>query len=178
MSAGRTLTLDNLLRLFYSSGTELCAQFVDVPAGELPVPYHNLLVHSDHMTVTVEAFHESLVDVNVLQVRTEKDEYSRKILLTKKKDAGPVLFGIVRIHSQHLDETVRQEIRLCRTPLGRILINHNVLRYVEPQSYWAVTVGEDLARYLNLDVGDTTYGRTAIIYCDQEPAIELLEVVV
>jgi len=178
LSAGQNPKLESLLSLFYDSVSDRCAEFVEVPAEAVPDPYHNLLVHSDHMTVTVEAFHESLVDVRVLEVREEEIEYARKILLTRKSDEDPVLFGIVRIHFKHLDESVREEIRGRRTPLGRILINHNVMRYVQPLSYWAIKAGEDLAKYLNLKIGDTTYGRTAIIYCDEEPAIELLEVVV
>ena len=37
--------------------------------------------------------------------------------------------------------------------------------------------GPVLQRLLNLQPGDLCYGRTAIIYCDEQPAIQLLEVV-
>src|SRR5947209_18117746 len=47
----------------------------------VPAPYHQLLVHDKHMTVTVEAFHGSKVDVRVLERRTDGEAYSRKILL-------------------------------------------------------------------------------------------------
>ena len=38
-----------------------------IPAEQMPEPYHQLLVHEHHMTVTVEAHHGCLVDVRVLE---------------------------------------------------------------------------------------------------------------
>ena len=40
-----------------------------------------------------------------------------------------------------------------------------------------VTPGPDLCRLLGLAQPQTTYGRTAFIYCDGYPAVELLEIV-
>ena len=48
-----------------------------VPAAEVPPPYHGLLVHSEHMTVTVEEFHGGLVDVQVLDSRRAGESYAR-----------------------------------------------------------------------------------------------------
>ena len=62
-------------------------------------------------------------------------------------------------------------------PLGRVLINHGVLRRVELSQLWKVVPGVDLCSLFKLDQAVDTYGRTAIIYCDGEPAIELLEIV-
>ena len=68
-----------------------------VPADQVPEPYHKLLVHEHHMTVTVEAHHGSLVDVKVLDRKRDGDSYARKILLATQTDGKIVQFGVVRI---------------------------------------------------------------------------------
>ena len=129
------------------------------------------------MTVTVESHHGSLVDVRVLEYAKHGDIYRRKILLTRQSDQRVVMFGIVRLHTHYLQEEVRDEIESQQIPLGRVLIDHNVLRRVELGQLWRVTPGEELQRHFNLDSPEVTFGRTAIIHCDEEPAIELVEIV-
>ena len=73
-------TLDHLYSLFPDSPDRPDA--VEVPAADVPQPYHRLLVHTHHMTVTVEEFYRSPVDVRVLDCRRTGNEYARKILLT------------------------------------------------------------------------------------------------
>src|SRR2546428_279527 len=72
-------SLPDLASLFPPAG-EL-PEYEFVPADEVPPPYHGLLVHEYHMTVTVEAYHGDLVDVRVLAVHRDQDSYARKILL-------------------------------------------------------------------------------------------------
>jgi len=76
-----------------------------------------------------------------------------------------------------IDAVVRQEIESRQIPLGRVLINHGVLRQVKLSHLWRVAPGDELWRLLDLSAPIETYGRTAIIYCDGDPAIELLEIV-
>jgi chorismate-pyruvate lyase len=142
----------------------------------MPEPYHGLLVHTAHMTVTVEAFYNSLVDVRVLESRRDGDAYARKILLTLQSDWRVVLFGIIRVHLQFCTEAVQAAILMEKTPLGRILIQHDVLRRIEPTAYFRVMPGPMLTQWFGLDWPRTTYGRLGIIHCDEQPAIELLEV--
>jgi hypothetical protein len=40
-----------------------------------------------------------------------------------------------------------------------------------------VECGPVLAKLFGVPIGTTTYGRTALLYCDEDPAIELLEIV-
>ena len=66
-----------------------------------------------------------------------------------------------------------------------MLIDHNVLREVQFDALWRVQPGPDLCRLFGLSAQpagkntepQTVYGRTALIYCNGEPAIELLEIV-
>src|SRR6476469_953358 len=115
-----------LVGLFYPSPNAL-AEFEQVTPGSLPQPYRKLLAHYEHMTVTVEAFHGCPVDVRVLETRQTGDYYSRKILLSRQSDGRILQFGIVRLNLSYLDEPVRQEIVSQGTPLGRVLIEHNVM---------------------------------------------------
>src|SRR5437868_6084810 len=93
-----------------------------IPPAAVPEPYHRLLVHNHHMTVTVEAFYGSLVNVHVLQRRHADDTYARKILLELQSDGRVVQFGVVRIKLNFCSEPVRAAILAETAPLGRILI--------------------------------------------------------
>jgi len=168
--------LEQLVGLFYQDVNDLGA-FQQVEADQLSTVGRSLLAHDQHMTVTVEKRHQCSVDVVVMETRTDENHYSRKILLTRQSDGCVVQFGIVRINKAYLTKVVQDEIEKLETPLGRILINHDVLRTVKLLSLLKIECGEELANMLGLETGSLCYGRTALIYCNGSPAIELLEVV-
>jgi chorismate-pyruvate lyase len=148
-----------------------------VPAA-VPEPYHGLLVHNHHMTVTVERFYGSPVDVRILARRHDGDSYARKILLTLQSTGQVVQFGAVRIRLELCSEPVRAAIVAAQTPLGRILIQHNVLRRIEPTDFLRVEPGPGPERWFGPERGSRpTYGRLGVIYTDNRPAIEVLEIV-
>src|SRR5262249_33799894 len=101
-----------------------------VPADEVPPPYHGLLVHEHHMTVTVDCHRGDSVAVRTLARRQTGDHYARKILLALHGSGQIVQFGIVRADLRYCNDAVRAEILAGRTPFGRILIKHNVLRRI------------------------------------------------
>jgi len=148
-----------------------------VHAEEVPPPFHGLLVHVYHMTVTVEAYHGDLVDVNVLARVRRGDSYARKIVLTLQHSRKAVLFGIVRIDLSACSAPVRAAIVEGKTPLGRILIGHDVLRRIEPTAYLRIAPGPKQLAWFGLKAPGPLYGRLAFIHCDGKPAVQLLEVV-
>lgn len=148
-----------------------------VPGESVPEPYRGLLVHNHHMTVTVEAFYGDLVDVRVIDRRQTADDYARKILLVLRKTGQIVQFGIMRIWLGYCSEEVRKEIVAEATPLGRILIQHGILRRIEPTAYLRVTPSPAMMKWFGLAEPTSTYGRLAIIHCNRQPAVELLEIV-
>ncbi|ADB14872.1 hypothetical protein Psta_0176 [Pirellula staleyi DSM 6068] len=168
--------LNELVALFYHEPQEL-GVFEQVDEQEVPEPFHQLLAHHAHMTVTVEAFHKTPVDVQVLSTRREGMMYARKILLTRQTDGAVVQFGLVQLNFNYLAPEVRDEIALEQTPLGRVLIRRNVLREVQLVGLFRIEPGPDLQRHLGTREGEVVYGRTALIYCDGQPAVELLEIV-
>jgi chorismate-pyruvate lyase len=168
--------LDALVGLFYSQTSEL-GKFESVDEDRLPEPQRSLLSHDFHMTVTVEKFHSSPVVLKVLQEETRDDAYIREIQLVRQSDGQLVQYGIVRLNFRHLQADVQREIRNKSQPLGRILIEHDVLRRVELLSLYRIEPSDRLTELMNLDAPETCFGRTAIIYCNDQPAIELLEIV-
>jgi hypothetical protein len=140
---GLVLQLATITAPFYSSLAEL-GEFELVEAADIPEDYQTLLAHDDHMTVTVEAFHGSLVDVQVLDERREGDVYTRASLLVRQSDRAVVQFGIMRINLAGLSAVVRREIEERGTPLGRILIRHNVMRHVKLFKLWRIWPGPEL----------------------------------
>ncbi len=175
-SARELVTLDSLVRLFHDAPHEL-GRFEEVTASAMPAVYRELLAHEHHMTVTVEAHHRSPVDVEVLSRHSTPTHYAREILLRRRSDRQVVQFGIMRLNLSHLSEQVRAEVESETVPLGHVLIRFGVLRSIHVASLWRVTPGPRLAEWFGLVEPRITYGRTALIHCDDGPVVELLEVV-
>jgi hypothetical protein len=170
---------------------ELCRPFVPnggfapqctvVQPDEIPFPQDQLLVHHNHMTVELQRHHGSPVEVHVLDEHLDGDIYTRKISLTPAAQPGKVVeWGIVRLDFRYMAREVRDEILAKQLPLGAILIKHDVLRRIKPRFFLRFPPGGPVLGGL---FGDTTtaepaYGRIGTIYCNDEPAIELLEIVV
>jgi hypothetical protein len=167
--------LKKLLALF-PEGDALFDRAEHVPSALTPEPYKRLLVHEHHMTVTMEEFYHTSVVVKVLDRRQDGDIYSRRILLERSDDGRVVQFGIVRFNLGIVLPEVREEILSERTPLGRILINYNVLRHIDLGAILQIAAGPGLARLCQCPNGQTTYGRMATIFCNRQPAVDLLEV--
>ncbi len=166
----------HLTSLFYDRLEDL-GEVEAVEADAMPEAYQSLLAHHDHMTVTNEAWHNSLVDVHVLTEQKGEDYYARKIVLVTQRDARPVQFGIVRIKLDVLPEIVRLEIESQALPLGRIMIRHHLMREVELCQLWRVKPGPELRLHMELEDEGPVYARTARILVDGEPAVEMLEIV-
>ncbi len=167
--------LDALVRLFPNE-QRLFEKAEHVSSVTVPDPYKSLLAHNHHMTVTMEEYHQTAVDVTVLDQRLDENVYSRKILLSKAGTDDVVQFGIVRFDFDYVTQAVKEEILAGKIPLGRVLINHNVLRHVDLGAVIRITAGPGLSKVMSINPGETTYGRLATIFCNQKPAIDLLEV--
>lgn len=171
--------LDELGRLqsLFSSPEKLIEHAEHVAHGLVPEPYHRLLVHEHHMTVTMENFHGTPVTVQVLHAGFNDDwVYHRKILLRRSDNGRVVQFGLVRFDFSYVTTQVKEEIVAGKTPLGRILINHNVLRHIDLGPVLRIIPGDELREYFQCPAGTQTYGRLATIFCNSKPAVDLLEV--
>lgn len=162
----------------------LLGEFEEVLAADMPRDYQVLLAHHEHMTVAVEAFHGSGVDVQVLDSTRDGDFYARSSLLVRQSDGAVVQLGIMRIDMSRLSAEVQAEIESRDTPLGRILIRHDVLRQVELERLWRIRPGPALRKRLALAAAGGgsggedhfMYGRSACIVVEGRRAVELLEI--
>ena len=174
MSNTKPLIPLELLSIFYGA-TDFPCVLAAVQSDHMPTTYQQLLNHENHMTVTVETFHDSLVDVKVLEVDSNEEFYARKILLTRQSDEKVVQFGIVRLNRRLIPAAALAEIESQRTPLGRVLIEQDVMRQVQLDELWHIQPFAELREHF--DSSSTTYGRTARLIVNEESAVELLEIV-
>ncbi len=172
-----SVKIETLLDEFYGEPVDHCQLGNFYVMEQIPEPYNRLLNHEHHMTVTVESQCGETVDVHVHRCKQSGQWYSREITLVTTETKRIVQYGIVRLNICALDHQVWQQIERQQEPLGRILIEHGVLRKVELCELWKVHAGPSLANLMHVPVGCQTYGRTALIHCDGKPAIELLEIV-
>jgi len=170
--------IDELRRLqeLFTEEQPLFREARFIPKTRTPEPYRSLLVHDHHMTVAMEDYHGCPVNVTVIRKHLAGDIYARQIVLTRTDDGRPVQFGIVRFDFRFVSPEVRDEIVAGEIPLGRILINHDVMRHVDLGAILELTAGPGLAERLAMPEGAKTYGRLATLFCNHQPAVDLLEV--
>ncbi len=155
-----------------------------ITADEMPQPYRDLLAHHHHMTVTMEKFHSTPVDVKVLKAIHDDPFYARKILLTRTGTDEVVMFGLMRFNFDWCNDEIKQLILAGEVPLGRILIEHNVLRRINTHVLLRIFPNDEMRQCFGLDEATNgadgkpmaVYGRLATIFCNDEPAVDLLEV--
>ncbi|MCA9040885.1 MAG: hypothetical protein KDA65_11105 [Planctomycetaceae bacterium] len=167
--------LTALVELFAQSKS-LISRAEHVPPALVPEPFRRLLVHDHHMTVTMEEFFHCEVKVKVLETKEEEGLYCRMILLESNATGQIVQFGIVRFNFEYVTDAVKQEILSHQLPLGRVLINHNVLRHIDLGAVLKINLGPQMAEYFGVPAETETYGRLATIFCNGQPAVDLLEI--
>ena len=148
-----------------------------VTPGELPRVYRRLLVHNEHMTETLRAHHGEDVQLNVLKQMHEAPMYRRFITLTLPEGDRVVEVGMMQIDLRYTTDDIRRKIVAQTAPLGELLVKAKLMRSIEPKWYYQF---DRTCKFLDLFEDErltAAYGRLGTIYCDNAPAIELLEVV-
>jgi chorismate-pyruvate lyase len=148
-----------------------------VKPSSIPAPYQSLLVHHGHMTEALEKFHGTTLTVHPYRVRREGEMYGRRIDLRLAGGGPPVMTGIMIFNLALVSPTVREEILRADVPLGQILIRHRILRRVASDAYLRLNAKDPFVARFELATPSVAYGRIATILCDQQPAVDLLEVV-
>jgi hypothetical protein len=162
----------------FDGADSLKMDFLEVAPGEMPSTPRQLLVHQKHMTRTLNAHYAVPVDVHVMERHRENDLYSRKIFLTARESKVVVEYGLVRLNFSYMPPNVRETILQEHAPLGSILINNNILRRIQPRWYLKFPKESTILKWFNHSGNnEDLYGRLGTIYCNGEPAIELVEIV-
>jgi hypothetical protein len=172
--------LRDLCRPFLrDAAAEFVPEALIVQPDEIPYPQDQLLVHHDHMTEVLQKHHGSPVTVTVQEEHRDGPIYTRKISLAPRDDAQKVVeWGIVRLDFRYMADAVRDEILAKKLPLGAVLIKHDVLRRIKPRWFLRCPSTGPLPRLFGRPATpDDVYGRIGTIYCNDEPAIELIELV-
>ena len=174
------------LRQPHAALADLCDGFFDdlafverselIEPADLPPDAGRLLVHREHMTSVLRDHFGAPLQLSVLQQRSDADEYSRKILLSVAGSERVAELGIVRLSMGYLPAPVRAEILAGSTPLGDILARHNILRRISPRWYFRFASDSPVGVLFGKSE-NPAYGRVGTIFCDEEPAIDVLEVV-
>lgn len=168
----------DLLGIFHSDKNSF-ALIKPVEAIHVPEPFHALLHHNSHMTVAMERHHGGPVSLQVVQVKEEAGNgfaYSREIVLTRG-DKNIVQYGVVRLNLSVIEPRLADAIRNRKTPLGRLLIEADVLREVRNVALLEVLPRDGLRELFGCsEEHSRTFGRVAHILLDNQPAVELLEV--
>ncbi len=167
--------LRGLLSTFGDDG-EL-ARFVQVDGPSVPQPFNRLLVHDQHMTVTLEAYHRGPVHLCVHDSAVRDDAYARKITLHARPDGPPVLLGIMKFDFRYCSAATREEVVAGQTPLGRILIEHDVLRHLSAGPYYRVSPHPARMLGVEVDLPADCHARLARINCNGGHAVQVLEII-
>jgi hypothetical protein len=91
-----------------------------VPAS-MPEPARCLLVHSNDMTSTLAAFHESPLRVEVLQRQREGELYLREVFLRTVPGDAIVEYGVIAIALDQFTAEQQQAVQAGQVPLGGLL---------------------------------------------------------
>ncbi|MDB5331409.1 MAG: hypothetical protein JWP03_2560 [Phycisphaerales bacterium] len=174
--AGAEAALLDLCRTF--APQDFRPECVVVHPDGIPHPADQLLVHHEHMTIVLEKHHGRPVDVHVLDEQLTGDSYIRKISLTPIGSDKVVEWGIVRLNFRYMSAQVREEILAKKLPLGAILIKHNVHRRIKPRYFLRFPENGQVLKLFTPNCDQAAWGRLGTIFCDDEPAIELLEIAV
>jgi hypothetical protein len=168
--------LSGLARGFFDLAAMARGACVLAPES-LPESARRLLVHHDHMTVTLESAAGCPMELFVLREHQEGDDYARLILLKPRGLDHVVEFGILRLDLRAASPEVRRDVLAKTAPLGNILIRHNVLRKVEPRGYFRFDATSPVTGSFSDSTLAETFGRIATISYEGRRAIRLLEVV-
>lgn len=158
----------------YRAGLLVCEP---VLAEEMPEEYRRLLVHERHMTLALKDHCRSKLDLYVMDVHRDGDSYRRKIFLTPAGSSQSLELGVVRLDLGYLPAGPKHEILDQHTPLGAVLVKHNVLRRIEPRWYLKFPAGSPVLEWFGYPHDGPFFGRLGTIWCNDEPAVEVLEIV-
>jgi len=143
---------------------------------EIPEPYRELLVHHNHMTVALERWYDSPVEVVVLGETYADPFYGRLIQLRLAGTERVVEYGIMQIDLSVCGAQARQAILKHSAPLGRILIADAILAEVHYDSFLEFAPNQRIMQALAIDETKPFFGRLASIESNGGHAVDLLEI--
>lgn len=162
---------------FYSRAKLPLPGIETIPGDAVPEPYRTLLVHSNDMTPTLEAFHKSKIHLEILSSERRGGFYFREVVLRLNHDEEPVEFGANKIFLGMFPEEAQELILLEQAPLGSILQECGVRHQTEPRAFLRVSPDQLIGGAFELEQSVTLYGRKAVISdLNGKPLSEIVEI--
>ena len=133
--------------------------FHHLPPQSLPEPARQLLVHSQDMTSTLAAFHESPLRVEILQRQRENDLYLREVFLRTVASDSIVEYGVIAIALEQFTPPEQEAVQAGQIPLGGLLHRFKIPFESAPIGFFSAS-GDSLAGTpLQTSKGVTCFGR-------------------
>jgi len=156
-----------------------------VESATMPEAFQELLAHEQHMTATLREYQGEAVTLHVVTEQQSGDVYTRLIKLCAGASDHVVEVGVMRFDLSFADPAVRRAVLDRVTPLGDILAAYEVMRRIEPR--WFLRLGDAFpllthfgnarTAHLGNPQPPAAFARIGRIYCNDHPAIDLLEIV-
>jgi chorismate-pyruvate lyase len=159
--------LDGLTRpldYFYARAGLALPEFRVVGGGDVPEPFHRLLVHVHDMTPTLEEFYGDEIELRVLGRRRRGQEYWREVVLLLRGSGRPVEFGANRVLLDRFPSAARQAILDECAPLGRIMRDHQVTHTCQPNAFLEMQADALMGSTLQLRGRPKVFGRHNRLY--------------
>jgi len=165
------------LKEFYTRAKLPLPRVEAISGDAVPEPYKSLLVHSNDMTPTLEAFHKADIHLEILSRERRGDFYFREVVLRLNDSEQAVEFGAIKIYVARFPEEAQDLILQEHVPLGRVLKECGVRHRTEAKAFLRVESDALIGQAFDLDKPTELYGRKAVISDVQgRPLSEIVEI--
>ena len=152
-----------------------------VAAPDVPSPYHELLVHSNDMTPTLQTYFGRPLRVSVLDRYRQDNHYFREVVLRPVGAGRPVEYGIIKIDLARFTPLACVLVLQEQKPLGQILMDESLAHTSWPQAFFRVTADSHIQSALELSQRPELFGRRNLILDGQRrllaDVVEILPVI-
>jgi chorismate-pyruvate lyase len=162
---------------FYALAKRELPPIEQIGGEEVPQPYHDLLVHTDDMTPTLEKFFDERIFLNVISRQTRGDFYFREVVLLTQRTRTPVEFGAIKINLALVPAAPKRLILEEQEPLGTILNEFKLAHTSRPKAFLWVEADAFIKGALQLSGKRILYGRRNTLFDPQHRALaEIVEI--
>jgi len=166
---------ESLINVFDQDSCALGLKY-PIAAQTVPEPYQELLAHNDLMTATLERFYGARTILHVLEEARHGNRYTRKILLALQGSNRIVEYAVMKVNQDNCVCGLWDAIIEAKKPLGRILIENNIKRRVEPKQFFQLMPGTEIMGHYKMTRPTWVFGRITAHYWDGKLAAHVLEV--
>jgi hypothetical protein len=158
-SAAETMHLLMPLHFFYEKDGRPMPPLEFVQPAAIPGNERELLVHDHDMTSTLEEYHQSPIDLQVVKREASDDYLMRLVVLTKRELPVPVEFGAIGIRLDVFEPSLRAEVLAGQKPLGGLLDQHRFGFVSAPSAFFKITADRFIADLLSEPDETILWGR-------------------